>query len=323
MNGGSAEAEQVGRIKRMAEMNYRARRRGVRVPGVVGGMDWEAGQPLMMAGSEEAVKQNWDLGAGAGQQEVMVWEAGGEGDLEGKFVGDFSMSSAVGGRRLSLRKKGAVRDEMGGKGMGLSSVKSGSQVCRPPTSSFGSPGCASQAPFSAFSASQAAASRRLQSPRTLNSIWWHSGFADSYHVRNNQELGLLMHYLDNVFCLQFGFICLKRSQPVLDRGRGWYLNTLLRCQPLYFATLSISAYHQHLMKAGNLAASWAPSGGKPSGEVAKVALNWDAEKNLLMTLNGLQEVIDNFQGQGLKGLELLKEWWQVLGTMCQVLSLEV
>ena len=106
------------------------------------------------------------------------------------------------------------------------------------------------------------------------------------------------------------------------------MDTLLRCKPLYFATLSISAHHQHLVKEGNIPASWAPSGarngsGNPSVEGAKVGLNWDAERNFVMTLKGLQGVIDELQGQGLKGVELLREGWQVLGTMCQLLSLEV
>lgn len=42
-----------------------------------------------------------------------------------------------------------------------------------------------------------------------------------------------------------------------------------------------------------------------------------------MTLKGLQGVIDEVQEQGLKGVELLRVRWQILGTLCQVLSLEV
>lgn len=333
---------QVKKIKRAAERNYRARRRGWR-PSASGGFtgiceemsgggvrDGERGKEmgvgqLLMGGKEESVQWDWDPGDG----QWMVWE--GDGVLEPQCLSDFDISE-VEGAHLSLRQKEpGDGHETPGKMISWSRARiykpchaAGFESQASLSTDFGS-----QAPFPTFSASQALTStRRSPSPQTPSSIWYQSNFGATYDVRNNTELDLLMHYLDNVFCLQFGFSCLKRSEPGSDRGRGWYLDTLLRCKPLYFATLSISAHHQHLVKGGNIPVSWAPSGtgngsGNLSAEGAKVGLNWDAERNFVMTLKGLQGIIDELQGQGLKGVELLRERWQVLGTMCQLLSLEV
>jgi hypothetical protein len=335
MDGAGLEAEEVKRIKKAAERNYRARRRGLRPGFMDGGM---GGQGMGMEGiceelgGDKTLDENVnELGAG----QVMRWEE--ELDLEPRYSSDLSMSSAD-GTSLSLRPKVLKDEAFSFEKMFPSYAQAEPEPqSEPHQRSRFSTGFASQAPFSTFSASQAITTRRSPSPRTLNSLWYQSDFGTTYDVRNNAELGLLMHYLDNVFCLQFGFSCLKRSSLAPDRGRGWYLDTLLRCKPLYFATLSISAQHQHLMKGGNVAAAWAPASagkgsGAPSGkrivgsgkgELGKVGLNWDAERNFVMTLKGLQGVIDELQGQGLEGLELLRARWQVLGTMCQVISLEV
>ena len=342
MDGAGLEAEEVKKIKKAAERNYRARRRGWR-PGLMEGDVGGLGMAIDVEGSCEEmswektlngdVKELGDLRAG----QVMLWE--GEVDLEPQYSSDLSASAD--GTSLSLQQKALEDEAFSFEKMFPSRAQLEQEPepePEPDHQSHFPTGFASQAPFSTFSASTAVTStRRSPSLRTLNSIWYQSNFGTTYNVRNNTELGLLMHYLDNVFCLQFGFSCLKRSSPAPNRGRGWYLDTLLRCRPLYFATLSISAHHQHLVKAGNIAAAWAPSGdmngsGAPSGkrmvgsgkgELGKVGLNWDAEKNFMMTLKELQGVIDELQGQGLKGVELLRARWQVLGTMCQVLSLEV
>lgn len=49
-----------------------------------------------------------------------------------------------------------------------------------------------------------------------------------------------MHFLDNVFCLQYPFY----KPGVHEGGRGWLLSLLLRTKPLYHASLALSAYHR-------------------------------------------------------------------------------
>lgn len=56
-----------------------------------------------------------------------------------------------------------------------------------------------------------------------------------------EEAILLMHYLDQVFPLQFPFY--KHSS--IKGGRGWLLSLLTQLEPLYHAVLSISSYHKH------------------------------------------------------------------------------
>jgi len=60
-------------------------------------------------------------------------------------------------------------------------------------------------------------------------------------VLGEKEAGLLMHYVDYVFPLQFPFY----KHSVIEGGRGWLLSILLELEPLYHAALSVSAYHMH------------------------------------------------------------------------------
>ena len=48
-----------------------------------------------------------------------------------------------------------------------------------------------------------------------------------------------MHFLDNVFPLQF---CMYKP-GVTEGGRGWLLSLLLRSEPYQHAALALSAYH--------------------------------------------------------------------------------
>jgi hypothetical protein len=54
------------------------------------------------------------------------------------------------------------------------------------------------------------------------------------------ESVLLMHFLDNVFPLQYPMY----KPGILEGGRGWLLALLLRMKPLYHAALALSAYHR-------------------------------------------------------------------------------
>jgi hypothetical protein len=60
---------------------------------------------------------------------------------------------------------------------------------------------------------------------------------------------LLMHYLDEVFPLQFPFY----KPSVIAGGRGWLLSILTVTKPLYHAALSLAAYHRQSMLCGNSA----------------------------------------------------------------------
>lgn len=137
----------------------------------------------------------------------------------------------------------------------------------------------------------------------MHSIWWHSGLAISGNIRNNRELGLV-NYLDNVFSLQFGFYPSSAS----DTGRGWLLSTLLRSKPLYNVSLSLSVYHQALVRQGstNLPANISP----------------DANKIYGLTLKVLQEQLASLL-KDLFGPEVLNARFEILGSMNQMLSLEV
>lgn len=52
-----------------------------------------------------------------------------------------------------------------------------------------------------------------------------------------------MHFLDNIFPLQYPLF----KPGILEGGRGWLLNLLLRNNPLYYVALAFSAYHRRTM----------------------------------------------------------------------------
>ena len=57
---------------------------------------------------------------------------------------------------------------------------------------------------------------------------------------SGNEDNLMMHYLDNVFYIQFRFF----TPSIRAGGRGWLLSLLNRTKPLYHAAISLSAFHQ-------------------------------------------------------------------------------
>ena len=60
----------------------------------------------------------------------------------------------------------------------------------------------------------------------------------------DHHVPLIMHYLDNVFHLQFPFY----RQDIHSGGRSWLLLLLRDSPPLCWVVLSLSAYHQHMLK---------------------------------------------------------------------------
>ncbi|KUJ17523.1 uncharacterized protein LY89DRAFT_668838 [Mollisia scopiformis] len=57
---------------------------------------------------------------------------------------------------------------------------------------------------------------------------------------NSQEAVLLMHFIDNVFPLQYPVY----KPSVAEGGRGWVISLLLRTKPLYHACLGLASYHR-------------------------------------------------------------------------------
>ncbi|KAI8625187.1 fungal-specific transcription factor domain-containing protein [Xylariaceae sp. FL1651] len=73
---------------------------------------------------------------------------------------------------------------------------------------------------------------------------------NSHHLRAStpysmsaQESILLMHFLDNVLSLQYPLY----KPDILEGGRGWLLDLLLRTKPLYHAALALSSYHRRMI----------------------------------------------------------------------------
>lgn len=62
-------------------------------------------------------------------------------------------------------------------------------------------------------------------------------------VPEEVDTELLMHYLDHVFPLQFPFY----KPSVVSGGRGWLLSILTTTKPLYYAAISLAAYHRQSM----------------------------------------------------------------------------
>lgn len=268
MDGASLEAEQVRNIKRAAETNYKARRRGFKSN--FAEMHTDTARRKALDGTIE----DWK-GLYADQRIV---EEGQETEYPDDIVIPSSRSTT-----LSLSQQ-PVEDEI---------RDTASTPHRKPRKVL----------LLARRRFQASSTSPSISPGTMDSIWWNGSFANVCDIRNNKELSLLMHYLNNVFSLQFGFCRSSTS----DVSPSWYLNTLLRSKPLYHATLSLSAYHQSLREDNRLS--------------GPIGFSWYSERLYALTLKELQQQINSLQNLG--GAELLRAHFEVLGIMNQALSLEV
>jgi C6 transcription factor Pro1 len=266
MDGAGLEAEHVKKIKRAAEDNYKARRRGL-IPNFAEIYTETAGRNP----ANEAIKEWKDPDAG----QLMIREGASLAEHPNRSSILSSLSDRLNSRQSSTEE--GIHD--------LAATSHGNPV------------------KASYSGSQEVTLWRPTSPHTMNSIWWHGGLGNTYNVRNRKELGLLMHYLDNVFSLQFGFYRPSSS----NIGVTWYTNTLLRSKPLYHSTLTISAVHQALLKGGSLR--------------GPLKFSEDADQIYALTLKELQRQIDSLPN--FTGGELLKARFEVLGIMNQVLAVEV
>ncbi|TEY71799.1 hypothetical protein BOTCAL_0086g00170 [Botryotinia calthae] len=95
----------------------------------------------------------------------------------------------------------------------------------------------------------------------------------------SNEAALLMHFVDNVFPLQYPMY----KPEVAEGGRGWLLSLLLNIKPLYHASIGLSAYHRGVVLRE------ASSGGCTKPSIA------EQESHLAICLTEFQEAIRSAQ----------------------------
>jgi hypothetical protein len=109
------------------------------------------------------------------------------------------------------------------------------------------------------------------------------GSVDSLLWSGNPQrnYGLLMHYRDVVFPLQFPLY----NPSITDGGTVWFSIFLMQTKPLYNTVLSIAAYHQKSLLSSN----------KPT--TAAEIIEGDEENLYNMALKGLREDISNLSAK--------------------------
>ncbi|KAI9648582.1 hypothetical protein NHQ30_003219 [Ciborinia camelliae] len=73
-----------------------------------------------------------------------------------------------------------------------------------------------------------------------------NSFLGKQTITTSNEASLLMHFLDNVFPLQYPMY----KPEVAEGGRGWLLSLILKTKPLYHASIGLSAYHRGVVLRG-------------------------------------------------------------------------
>lgn len=79
-------------------------------------------------------------------------------------------------------------------------------------------------------------------PRQNSSVGQSEDPASSWlpFAFTSEEAILLMHFIDNVFPLQYPVY----KPSIAEGGRGWVISLLLRTKPLYHACLALASYHR-------------------------------------------------------------------------------
>lgn len=62
----------------------------------------------------------------------------------------------------------------------------------------------------------------------------------------SEDAILLMHFIDNVFPLQYPVY----KPSIQEGGRGWVISLLLRTKPLYHACLALASFHRGAVVLG-------------------------------------------------------------------------
>jgi hypothetical protein len=131
-----------------------------------------------------------------------------------------------------------------------------------------------------------------------------------------EEAGLLMHYLDYVFPLQFPFYS-------AIKGRGWLLSLLMQLEPLYHAALSVSSYHMHFEEFAHKYELHFGSLENERELPACSRLQSQLTEHIL-TLNRISTLVNRLEDLKRSRSELpLPEYIELIACMATLISLEV
>ncbi|KAF2491427.1 hypothetical protein BU16DRAFT_515793 [Lophium mytilinum] len=132
-----------------------------------------------------------------------------------------------------------------------------------------------------------------------------SSRSSSLAYSDEDEASLLMHYLDHVFPLQFPFY----KPSILDGGRGWLLSILMQTKPLYYAALSLAAYHLQSIRCPSV--KYAESGCWGAAR---------AQEQRVLAIEGLRKHLEAISGSAKK--RSLVDNIEMLCSMVLLIALE-
>ncbi|OBT67210.1 hypothetical protein VE03_02777 [Pseudogymnoascus sp. 23342-1-I1] len=136
--------------------------------------------------------------------------------------------------------------------------------------------------------------------------------SDSSVFLEEVDLELLMHYLDHVFPLQFPVY----RPTVVAGGRGWLLSILTTTKPLYYAAISLAAYHRRSMLYSDGASKDDPQSLKKSRD-GLVSL----ERQYARALRKLRQYLTKIEGKNEARTQV--ENIDVLSCLAMLISLEI
>lgn len=158
----------------------------------------------------------------------------------------------------------------------------------------------------------------LQLPTPSTSDLGQENASQPPPVLCEKEVGLLMHYLDYVFPLQFPFY----KHSAVKGGRGWLLSLLMQLEPLYHAAISVSSYHMHFelfaheyeLRFGSIEnARELPACSRLESQLTEHILTLNRISKLLNRLEDLERSRSELQ---------LPEYIELIACMATVISLE-
>lgn len=140
-------------------------------------------------------------------------------------------------------------------------------------------------------------------PETL---WWDGSLCTSLpsHRASREDAPLVMMFLDVIHPLQFGFYHIDTAMD-----RSWLISSLCKNEARYHAALSVSA-------------SFIAGLSEPE-KTDSIGLNPEVRGRQAVALRGLQQFIQNFEGQSWTTNEPFMTGMKILEVMHQLISLEV
>jgi C6 transcription factor Pro1 len=157
-------------------------------------------------------------------------------------------------------------------------------------------------------ASSVASIRQHHLPRSaavssMSCAWLNSSLPLT-HLTPRSDMRLLMTFLDVIFPLQYGFYGLSGNTD-----RRWLLEILIDTEPLYQASLSVSASFESTMRRGI--------------QNGTSDLDADARTLQIEALKGLQHRVDELGTETHGGKAFLRRGMETLAIMAQLVSFEV